>query len=114
MEEVIIGISTSFSAAHSIPGHRKCGKIHGHNFKVEVEIAGKVKENGMVMDFFDLKKLVEEVVSKFDHTIINETLEIPTSENICLHILNELKKRGLNVKRVRVAENDDKWAEIRL
>ncbi len=113
MEEMIIGISTSFSAAHSIPGHKKCGKIHGHNFKVEVEISGRVKENGMVMDFFDLKKIVNEVVAKFDHTLLNEQIEIPTSENICLRIFEELAERGLNVRRVRVSENEDKWAEIR-
>ncbi len=112
-EEMIIGVSTSFSAAHSIPGHKKCGKIHGHNFKVEVEIFGEVKENGMVMDFFDLKKIVNEVISGFDHTFLNEQIEIPTSENICLKIYEELIKRGLRVRRVRVAENEDKWAEIR-
>lgn len=111
--EMIIGVSTSFSAAHSIPGHAKCGKVHGHNFKVEVEISGKVGQNGMVMDFFDLKRIVNEVVSKFDHTLLNEQIEIPTSENICLKIFEELKERGLNVRRVRVAENEDKWAEIR-
>ncbi len=114
MEKMVIGISTSFSAAHSIPGHYKCGKIHGHNFKIEVEIAGEVKEDGMVMDFFDLKNVVDEVISKFDHALINEIIDVPTSENICIHIYNELKKRGLDVVRVRVAENEDKWAEIRL
>jgi len=111
--EMIIGVSTKFSAAHSIPGHQKCGKIHGHNFRVEVEILGEVKENGMVMDFFDLKKIVNEVVAKFDHTLLNEQIEIPTSENICLRIYEELERKGLRVVRVRVAENDDKWAEIR-
>uniref|UniRef100_A0A7C2NFD8 6-carboxytetrahydropterin synthase QueD n=1 Tax=Archaeoglobus fulgidus TaxID=2234 RepID=A0A7C2NFD8_ARCFL len=111
--EMIIGVSTSFSAAHSIPGHAKCGKIHGHNFRVEVEISGKVGENGMVMDFFDLKKIVNEVVSKFDHTLLNEQIKIPTSENICLKIFEELVERGLKVRRVRVAENEDKWAELR-
>ncbi len=111
--EMIVGVSTSFSAAHSIPGHYKCGRIHGHNFKVEVEVAGEVRD-GMVMDFFDLKKEVNEIISKFDHTLINEIIEVPTSENICVHIYNELKKKGLKVVRVRVAENDDKWAEIRL
>lgn len=113
VREVIIGISTSFSAAHSIPGHYKCGRIHGHNFKVEVEISGEVK-NGMVMDFFDLKKEVNEIIAKFDHALLNELIEIPTSENICIAIYQELKKRGFKVVRVKVSENDDKWAEIRV
>ncbi len=114
MVEMVVGVSTSFSAAHSIPGHKKCGKVHGHNFKVEVEVAGEVKENGMVMDFFDLKREVKEVIDKFDHTLLNEQIEIPTSENICLHIYEELRRKGLKVVRVRVAENDDKWAEIKI
>ncbi len=114
MVEMIVGVSTSFSAAHSIPGHKKCGKVHGHNFRVEVEVAGEVKDNGMVMDFFDLKMMLKDVISKFDHTLLNEQIEIPTSENICLHIYEELKRKGLRVVRVRVAENEDKWAEIKL
>ncbi|ADC65591.1 6-pyruvoyl tetrahydropterin synthase and hypothetical protein [Ferroglobus placidus DSM 10642] len=108
-----IGVSEVFSAAHYIPEHWKCGKIHGHNFKVEVEIEGEVKENGMVMDFLDLKKELKEVLKEFDHRIINEIIEIPTSENICLEIFRRLKDRGLSVVRVRVYESEDKWAEIR-
>ncbi len=113
MAEMIIGVLTSFSAAHSIPGHQRCGRIHGHNFRVEVEIAGEIKGNGMVMDFFDLKKEVNAVISEFDHRFINEIIEIPTSENICIYIFEKLREKGLKVIRVRVSENEDKWAEIR-
>ncbi len=109
-----IGVSETFSAAHFIPEHWKCGKIHGHNFKVEVEIEGEVKDNGMVMDFLDLKKVLKEILNEFDHRILNEVIEIPTSENICLEIFNRLKSKGFNVVRVRVYESDDKWAEIKI
>ncbi len=108
-----IGVSEKFSAAHSIPGHEKCGRVHGHNFRVEVEIEGDVRENGMVMDFFDLKKHLKEVLVEFDHRLLNEIIDIPTSENLCLEIMRRLKERGIDVVRVRVYENDDKWAEIR-
>lgn len=113
MMKIVVGVSESFSAAHSIPGHRKCGKIHGHNFVVSVEVEGELK-NGMVIDFFDLKKHLKEVLEKFDHSMLNEVIEVPTSENIAIYIFNELKARGLNVVKVRVSENVDKWAEIRL
>ncbi len=109
-----IGVYEKFSAAHSIPGHEKCGKLHGHNFRVEVEIEGEVKENGMVMDFYDLKRILKDILNEFDHRILNEIIEIPTSENICIEIANRLKKRGVNVVRVRVFESDDKWAELSL
>ena len=108
-----IGVSEKFSAAHSIPGHEKCGRVHGHNFRVEIEIEGDVRENGMVMDFFDLKKHLKEVLVEFDHRLLNEIIDIPTSENLCLEIMRRLKERGMDVVRVRVYENDDKWAEIR-
>ncbi|MCC6028073.1 MAG: 6-carboxytetrahydropterin synthase QueD [Archaeoglobales archaeon] len=109
----VVGVRDSFSAAHAIPGHKKCGRIHGHNFDVSVEVEGELK-NGMVIDFFELKSILKEILEKFDHSILNETIENPTSENIALHIFQELKKRGLNVVRVRVSENTDKWAEIRI
>lgn len=108
----VVGVKDTFSAAHSIPGHRKCGKVHGHNFEVSVEVEGELR-NGMVMDFFDLKKMLREILEKLDHTFINEIITNPTSENIALFVFNELRTRGLNVLRVRVAENVDKWAEIR-
>ncbi|MDK2795000.1 MAG: 6-pyruvoyltetrahydropterin/6-carboxytetrahydropterin synthase [Archaeoglobaceae archaeon] len=111
--KIVVGVSESFSAAHSIPGHEKCGRIHGHNFLVSVEVEGELK-NGMIIDFFDLKRILREILGKFDHSLINEFIEIPTSENIALYIFEELKRRGLNVVRVRVSENVDKWAEIRV
>ncbi|MEM1577264.1 MAG: 6-carboxytetrahydropterin synthase QueD [Archaeoglobaceae archaeon] len=112
MMKMVVGVSESFSAAHSIPGHKKCGKVHGHNFVVSVEVEGELK-NGMVIDFFELKTHLKEVLEKFDHSMLNELIEVPTSENIALHVFKELKARGLNVVRVRVSENVDKWAEIR-
>lgn len=111
---MIIGVSDKFSAAHSIPGHQKCGRLHGHNFKVEVEIEGEIKENGMVMDFYDLKKELKNILEELDHRILNEVIEIPTSENICKYIFRKLEERDLNPVRVRVYESEDKWAEIRV
>jgi 6-pyruvoyltetrahydropterin/6-carboxytetrahydropterin synthase len=113
MIRMIVGVSETFSSAHYIPDHWKCGKVHGHNFKVEVEVEGEVKD-GMVVDFFDLKKILREILSRYDHELLNKYFENPTSENICIDIFNELRRRGLNVVRVRVYENTDKWAEIRV
>ena len=111
MTRVVVGVSESFSAAHSIPGHEKCGKLHGHNFLVSVEVEGEPK-NGMVIDFFELKRILREILARFDHSIINEIIEIPTSENIALYIFEQLRRKGLKVVRVRVSENVDKWAEV--
>ncbi|MEM0265761.1 MAG: 6-carboxytetrahydropterin synthase QueD [Archaeoglobaceae archaeon] len=106
-----VGVKEVFSAAHAIPGHRKCGKVHGHNFEVSVEVEGELR-SGMVIDFFDLKKMLKEILEKLDHSLLNEVIANPTSENIAIFIFNELRNKGLNVVKVRVAENFDKWAEV--
>ncbi|MEM1579129.1 MAG: 6-carboxytetrahydropterin synthase QueD [Archaeoglobaceae archaeon] len=108
----VVGVKETFSAAHAIPGHWKCGKVHGHNFEVSVEVEGELR-NGMVIDFFDLKKALRGILEKFDHILLNEVIENPTSENIAIYVFNELKKIGLNVVAVRVSESSDKWAEVR-
>ncbi len=112
MIRVVVGVSETFSAAHFIPGHRKCGRVHGHNFRVEVEVEGELR-NGMVVDFYELKKILREIVERYDHGLLNDHFENPTSENICMEIFGRLRERGLNVVRVRVSESPDKWAEVR-
>jgi 6-pyruvoyltetrahydropterin/6-carboxytetrahydropterin synthase len=110
--KLIIGVSETFDAAHYLPNHKKCGKVHGHTYKVEVEIEGELKD-GMIMDFEELKSILRETIKKYDHNLINELIENPTCENLCLTIFRELSKE-LTVVRVRVWENPDKWAEVRV
>jgi len=110
--KMVIGVSETFDAAHYLPGHNKCGRVHGHTYKVEVEIEGELKD-GMIIDFEDLKNILWDVVGKYDHNLINELIENPTCENLCLAIYRELQEKGLKVVRVRVWENPDKWAEIK-
>ncbi len=115
MIRMIVGVSETFDSAHFLPNHPKCGKVHGHTYKVEVEVEGELRD-GMVIDFEDLKAILREIVSKFDHKLINDLIDNPTCENICLAIFNEIKDRlkDLKVIRVKVYENPNKWAEIRI
>src|SRR5262245_2750533 len=64
----------TFAAAHAIRGHtRGCQNLHGHNYRVRVYLrAEELDELGMVMDFADLKALMEEIVGPFDHAVIND------------------------------------------
>ena len=75
----------SFSAAHVLPTDTKCGRLHGHNWKVEVGIEGKIKEGGVVIDFCDVKL----VIADLDHKII---LRKSYSEEAITHS-NSLKYR---------------------
>ena len=64
----------TFSAAHAIRGHtRGCQNLHGHNYRIRVHVAAEeLDELGMVIDFADLKAVMQEVVGPFDHRVINE------------------------------------------
>ena len=86
----------SFDSAHSLPnvpeGH-KCHRLHGHTFHVEVRVTGPIGETtGWVMDFADLKKVVNPVIEELDHRYLNEIpgLENPTSELIAVWIWNRI------------------------
>lgn len=87
----------SFEAAHSLPnvpaGH-KCGRLHGHSFRVEVTVKGPVDpRTGWLMDFADLKALFKPLEDQLDHRFLNDVpgLENSTSENIARWIWQHLK-----------------------
>ncbi len=108
-----VGIADYFDSSHYIPGHGKCGKMHGHTYRVEVEVEGELK-GGMVIDFADLKRALREVIDELDHRVLNDLIENPTCENICIYIYERLKEKlgDLKIVRVRLYEGKDKWAEL--
>ncbi len=59
-----------FSASHFIPGHAKCGRLHGHVYILRLLIHGEKDEHGMVMDFVILKKVLREISEELDHHLI--------------------------------------------
>lgn len=81
---MIVGKRFHFDAAHFLPAHEgKCHNWHGHSYTLDVEVEGNVQENGMVMDLFELKKMVEEIIINFyDHKDLNHYITNPTCENI--------------------------------
>lgn len=62
-----------FSASHFIPGHAKCGRLHGHSYTLHLVLYGEKAEDGMVMDFVDLKKALKKIVDEFDHRVLLPT-----------------------------------------
>ena len=82
-----------FDAAHSLVNyHGQCENLHGHTYKLRVTIqARSLPENGMILDFVDLSRIVkDEVVNKLDHHFINEIVSQSTAENIVLWIRDRL------------------------
>ncbi|HGX91811.1 MAG TPA: 6-carboxytetrahydropterin synthase QueD [Candidatus Tenderia sp.] len=100
-------VLTDFAAAHTLrdyPGD--CAKLHGHNWKVEVEVVATVlNEVGIGVDFKTIRKHANEVCDYLDHTYLNELSPFdkinPTAENIAAYIYRELGQR-LNGDTTRV------------
>ncbi|MGD8389461.1 MAG: 6-carboxytetrahydropterin synthase QueD [Desulfobacteraceae bacterium] len=109
-------ILTQFSAAHQLREHGgKCEQMHGHNWKVEVYVRGEdLDENGLLIDFHDVKAAAAEVIEGLDHKYLNEVPPFdhanPSSENIARHIFESLGRRLNNarviVSRVTAWESD--------
>jgi 6-pyruvoyltetrahydropterin/6-carboxytetrahydropterin synthase len=89
-----------FDAAHNLVNyHGKCEKLHGHTYRLRVTLEGMPDPEGMIVDFVELKKIVNDlVISRLDHSYINDTISQPSAENIAIWIWNELKDPldGLN------------------
>jgi 6-pyruvoyltetrahydropterin/6-carboxytetrahydropterin synthase len=83
----------TFDSAHFLTKyHGKCENMHGHTYRLRVTVEGPVQEDGMVLDFKELKSLVKEkVVDKYDHQNLNDFFENPSAELIAMKIWEDLK-----------------------
>jgi 6-pyruvoyltetrahydropterin/6-carboxytetrahydropterin synthase len=95
---------------------------HGHNYTLEVIVAGEVNaDTGFVMDLKDLKEIVRKnIISKVDHKNLNLDTDfmkgkIPTSENIVIAIWNELKDKITKGKlfSVKLYETENNYFEYK-
>lgn len=81
-------VEFGFEAAHAlprVPPDHKCARVHGHSYRVRIDLDGPVGDDtGWVMDFADMKSIVEPVRLALDHRLLNDVdgLENPTAERI--------------------------------
>ncbi len=127
-----------FQMAHTLCGYDgKCRNIHGHNYRLFVTVEGAPiasadsAKRGMVIDFGDIKRIVEEhIINLFDHALVlpeetpfptdldTKTLVLPvqpTCENLLLHFSQLLEGRfpqGVHLVRLRLHETDTSYAEL--
>jgi 6-pyruvoyltetrahydropterin/6-carboxytetrahydropterin synthase len=129
---VMVSRRESFNAAHQLrdPGMSddenqrvfgKCANLHGHNYVLEVVVAGEIQQaTGYVMDLKQLSDVISRrVIQDVDHRNLNTDVpwlrgRIPTAENLALafweRISSELPE-GL-LRSVRLWETDKNWAEV--
>jgi 6-pyruvoyltetrahydropterin/6-carboxytetrahydropterin synthase len=111
-----LSVETNFSAAHQLRGYGgKCEKLHGHNWRVNIYVtADKLNEIGLAIDFHELKRIAEEILTPLDHSCLNEVFPFteinPSSENIAKWIYDNLRKkisnRNVQVSMVTVWESE--------
>ncbi len=129
----------SFDIAHLLDGHDgKCRNLHGHTYRLQVEVTGELHAEGpkagMVIDFADLKAVVQrEILEPMDHAFLydsgseresriaalldelqSKTFAMPvrtTAEQIAAFIYQRLQAQGLPVSAVRLWETPTSFAE---
>lgn len=94
-----------FEACHNLPGYDgDCANMHGHSYKLQVSVQCVSKDiaviqdlldsnNGMLMDFKALKRMVDNgIIAFFDHAHINKVVKYqPTAENMVIDFYNRLE-----------------------
>lgn len=105
-----------FAAAHRLHGYDgDCAKLHGHNWKIEVQVEGeRLNEIGMVMDFKEIKQHAKAVIAELDHTYLNDhpyfQTHNPTAEHLAVFLFDALSARintpQRQVKTITVWENE--------
>jgi 6-pyruvoyltetrahydropterin/6-carboxytetrahydropterin synthase len=129
---VLVGRRETFNAAHQLydPGlsdeenrrlFGKCANLHGHNYVLEVVVAGEVDQaSGYVLDLKVLSDIMNgQVIRDVDHRNLNTDVpwlagRIPTTENLAVTFWERLQPElpeGL-LRSVRVWETDKNWAEV--
>ena len=128
----IVKTEAAFDSAHFLSRYNgKCKNIHGHRWRVVIEIAGDSLDDGMVVDFTDIKAALKALTDNLDHSLIIEkdtlkpqtfeclsdegfriiTIDFrPTAENFAKYFYDEIKNKGYNIRAAEVYETPNNCA----
>jgi 6-pyruvoyltetrahydropterin/6-carboxytetrahydropterin synthase len=104
---MIVATEFDFDAAHNLPRYAgKCERLHGHTYRLRVLCEAPVDAStGLAIDFAEMRRAVRErVVDVLDHTYLNETLPVPSAENLAIWSWTRLHEAGLPLKEIWVYE----------
>ncbi len=128
-----------WEAAHRLPWHEGvCRNLHGHSYRMTVELAGTPDERGMLLDFKHLKRALQPLVDAWDHAILvaetdaellgvaqqtgwkhavlpfdttAENLSAYVADYLCAAVPEVLRAHRIRAVRVRLAETETCYAE---
>jgi 6-pyruvoyltetrahydropterin/6-carboxytetrahydropterin synthase len=129
---VLVSRRETFNAAHQLHNPRlsddenrrlfgKCANVHGHNYALDVVIAGKIDQaSGYVVDLKRLSEVIcQQIIQDVDHRNLNTDVPwlkglIPTAENLAVAFWERLRRElpEGSLRSVRVCETDKNWAEV--
>jgi len=111
MPQIRLSKAFRWEMGHRLPGHPLCGNVHGHSYRMIIEIVGEPNPTtGMVLDYADLSLIVDPLVDQMDHsfmcdpedqamrTVLTDNnlkiTEVPfrsTAENICVWVADQIE-----------------------
>lgn len=138
MQRVYATKRFTFEAAHHLERYEgKCSKIHGHSYKMEVTMSREsfylvpevnksyTAQDCMVLDFSVIKRVVNDVIGKFDHCNLNDYFVEPTAECMVVNIFESVEDRliaytrnhpslrGVHLEEIKLWETEDSYVTYR-
>src|SRR5204863_5950539 len=103
-----LSMNGHIAAAHFLRGYDgPCKDLHGHTWKIEVTIqSDKLNEIGLVMDFKDVKRQLNDFLHHLDHVSLNDVAHFrkvnPSTENLAKYIFQQFAKECRPFKLIKV------------
>jgi 6-pyruvoyltetrahydropterin/6-carboxytetrahydropterin synthase len=122
-KEVTVTKIFTFDSAHRLDDYvGKCANLHGHTYKLEVSLRGRTDDRGIVVDFSEIKQIVnEQILAKYDHQFLNDHFSFnTTAENLVVFFfevidsyLRQAKaEQKVTLVKLRLWETPTCYAEI--
>jgi 6-pyruvoyltetrahydropterin/6-carboxytetrahydropterin synthase len=120
-----VAVEQGFASAHALRNYKgRCENVHGHNWKVRVVIEGeKLDQTGMLVDFLDVRSLLNEILDRIDHQFLNEIPPFdvinPSAENIAEYFYQQMTGRlaetpvPVSIREVKIWETEIQSATYR-
>jgi len=120
-----VSVEETFSSGHALRGYRgKCENPHGHNYRVQVTLAGPKLDNiGLLVYFSELKRVLRGIIAGLDHQFLNDLDAFktvnPSAENLAKYFYDETHRQlttlpdGAGITEVMVWETDTSSALFR-